>query len=283
MKQIALLGIQYDEKSSFLRGAALAPPLIREAFFSASGNMYTETGVLISDRDILDLGDIEPKYYDDIYESLQNQPTLRQSDPTQSHNHGDKYSPKNAQLYRPLISLGGDHSISYPLIRWHHEQYGAIDILHIDAHGDLYDAYEGDPHSHACPFARIMEQGLADRLIQVGVRSLTQHQRDQAQRFNVEQVEMKDYKLSNMPPIYRPIYLSLDLDVLDPAFAPGVSHHEPGGMSTRQLLDIIHSINVPIIGADIVEYNPTRDVNGMTAMVAAKCLKEIMAKMLNRK
>jgi len=76
------------------------------------------------------------------------------------------------------------------------------------------------------------------------------------------------------------LYISLDLDVLDPAFAPGISHHEPGGLSTRELITIIQSIPVEIIGADIVEYNPVRDVNNMTAMVAYKLMKEIVSKMI---
>ena len=78
-----------------------------------------------------------------------------------------------------------------------------------------------------------------------------------------------------------PLYISLDLDVLDPAFAPGISHHEPGGLSTRELITILHSIDVEIVGADIVEYNPVRDVNNMTAMVAYKLLKEIVSTMID--
>ena len=77
------------------------------------------------------------------------------------------------------------------------------------------------------------------------------------------------------------MYLSLDLDVLDPAFAPGLSHHEPGGVSVRDVLSAVQSIRAPLIGADIVEYNPVRDVNGVTAMVAAKCLKEVVDRMLS--
>lgn len=77
-----------------------------------------------------------------------------------------------------------------------------------------------------------------------------------------------------------PVYISLDLDVLDPGFAPGVSHHEPGGLSTREIISMIQDIKAPMVGADIVEYNPLRDINGMTAMAAAKLLKELAAKML---
>jgi arginase family enzyme len=84
-----------------------------------------------------------------------------------------------------------------------------------------------------------------------------------------------------LPALTGPVYLSLDLDVLDPAHAPGVSHHEPGGMTSRELLAALQGIQVPIVGADIVELNPARDLNDMTAMVAAKFLKEIVGMMLS--
>ena len=177
--------------------------------------------------------------------------------------------------------MGGDHSITYPILKAHHKKYGQVDILHIDAHADLYDNFEGDKYSHACPFARIMEDKLATRLVQIGIRTLSKHQAEQADKFGVEIIQMKDFDINKLPEFKNPIYLSLDIDGLDPAFAPGVSHHEPGGLSTREVLSIIQKINVPIIGADIVEYNPTRDINDMTAMVSAKILKEIAAKILN--
>jgi arginase family enzyme len=79
-----------------------------------------------------------------------------------------------------------------------------------------------------------------------------------------------------------PVYVSIDLDVLDPAFAPGVSHHEPGGMSSRQLIEFLHKLEAPIVGADIVEYNPRRDPSEITAMLAVKLLKEIVALMLKQ-
>jgi len=91
---------------------------------------------------------------------------------------------------------------------------------------------------------------------------------------------MKDFSFDFLQTLQAPLYVSLDLDVLDPAFAPGISHHEPGGMTTRELLQIIQNIPVEIIGADIVEYNPVRDVHNMTAMVAYKLMKELMAKMI---
>ncbi|MCW5516678.1 agmatinase [Muriicola sp. Z0-33] len=258
MSKIILQGIVYDDKSSYLRGPAKAPPLIRQAYRSNSANFFAESGVEITPDVFDDKGDFEIVEYFDI----------------------ESITSSNLNKNTPLITLGGDHSISYPVLRAIHKVYGPVDILHLDAHGDLYDSFEGDKYSHACPFARIMEEGLAGELHQVGIRTLNSHQRKQAKKYGVKVVEMKDYHLNKIPEFKRPVYLSLDMDVLDPAFAPGVSHYEPGGLTTRELISIIHRINVPVLGADLVEYNPERDINNMTAMVCAKILKEIAAKCL---
>ena len=91
---------------------------------------------------------------------------------------------------------------------------------------------------------------------------------------------MKDLDLTKIPKFKNPLYISLDIDGFDPAFAPGVSHHEPGGLTSRQVIDLIQNIDSEIIGADIVEYNPNRDFKNMTAFLAAKMMKEILAKMM---
>jgi arginase family enzyme len=104
---------------------------------------------------------------------------------------------------------------------------------------------------------------------------LNSHQREQARRFGVEIVGMRDFSAGAVPIPPAPLYISIDLDGLDPAYAPGVSHHEPGGLSVRQLLDVLARVESRIVGADIVELNPDRDINGMTAAVAAKLLKEL--------
>ncbi len=256
--KITLQGFPYDEKSSYLKGAAQAPPLIRLAYNSPSANYFAENGLEIHADLLDDKGDFEVEEYMDIAEI-----TLR-----------------NLIKDRPMITLGGDHSITYPLLKAFHQVYGKMEILHIDAHPDLYDSFEGDPYSHACPFARIMEDGLASKLTQIGIRTLNTHQREQADKFGVSMIEMKDLDLNALPSFEEPLYLSLDLDALDPAYAPGVSHQEPGGLSTRQVLEILNKINVPIVGADIVEYNTQRDIHGLTAMTASKFLKEIASKML---
>lgn len=261
---VAILGLPFDEHSSFLRGAALGPTHIRAAFHSPSANLTAENGIdFAADTRLHDLGDLIPNDNDPLF-------SLIQAAVTRLLEHD----------LHPLL-LGGDHAITYPVIQAFGHKYKQLNILHIDAHPDLYDSFEGSRHSHACPFARIMEEKLASRLVQVGIRTMTPHQRDQAERFGVEVIEMRSWKREQVVEFSGPTYLSLDLDALDPAYAPGVSHHEPGGFSTREVLHMIHQLRVPLVGADIVELNPTRDPQGITAMTAAKFLKEIAAKMLD--
>jgi len=175
------------------------------------------------------------------------------------------------------IFLGGDHMVTFPIVAGLAEEYGPVNILHFDAHPDLYEDFGGDPLSHASPFARIMGRGFARRLVQVGIRTLNGHCRDQVETYGVEVVEMRDFAPDRVPIPEAPLYISIDMDALDPAFAPGVSHHEPGGLSVRELISVLHRVEGPIIGADVVEYNPSRDVNAMTATVAAKLVKELAA------
>lgn len=261
---IALLGIPFDANSSFLRGPAQAPPLIRAALNSDSSNLFAEDGLdLGAPGTLLDQGDLT------LTENSKDAVAAIETavDATLRTGH-------------PLISLGGDHSVTFPIVRGFHRHFPDLTILHFDAHPDLYHDFEGNPHSHASPFARIMEGGFARRLTQVGIRTMNSHQKAQAEKLGVEVISMRNLERFAALRLDGPLYISFDLDVLDPAFAPGVSHHEPGGLSVREALTFIQSIQVRIVGADIVEYNPVRDRDNVTAMVAAKMLKEIAAGMM---
>ncbi|MCK5145732.1 agmatinase [bacterium] len=262
--RLKLLGIPFDGNSSYMRGPAEAPDKIRKALHIDSSNMWSETGIdLGTTKCINDLGNLEFDKEQDHWQMISNRISLELNDK------------------HPLICLGGDHSITYPIIRGFSEKYPALSILHFDAHPDLYNDLDANAHSHASPFARIMEQQLTGRLVQVGIRGMNGHQREQAERFNVEVHEMRDWNGPFTLKFDTPLYITFDMDALDPAYAPGVSHHEPGGLTTREAISMINRVEAPsIIGADIVEYNPQRDLNEVTAMTAAKLLKEIAAKML---
>jgi arginase len=260
-----LIGAPYDGSSSFLRGAAAAPAAIREAITSDATNRWSEGLVDTGAPGVLaDAGDL----------LLTNERTaLAQIEDEIRALLGDRR--------RPIV-LGGDHSVSYAAIRAVQKYVPTLTVLHFDAHPDLYPDFQGRRDSHASQFARLLEEQAIAQLVQVGIRTMNDVQHLQAERFGVEVIDMRrwvagqrDYTLRN------PVYVSIDVDVFDPAFAPGVSHREPGGLDVRSVLTAIQSIDQPIVGADIVEFNPTRDPLGLTAPVCAKLVKELVETMLS--
>lgn len=262
-----LVGLPFDGSSSFLRGSAKAPEAVRRVLHAGSANWFTELGVEVrpATPDVpngwVDLGDLHLR---DDAPSAFRQIVAAMSEATFDGSR--------------VVSIGGDHFVTWPIIDALSNVHPELTIVHIDAHPDLYDALDGDRFSHASPFARIMEDGLAKRLIQYGIRTATTHQREQVERFGVEMYELRTWD-GSFATLDGPVYLSIDVDGLDPAFAPGVSHHEPGGLTMRQVLRILHNVaeqGVDVVGADIVEINPDRDVHDMTAMVGAKLVRECL-------
>ena len=260
-----LIGVPFDGASSYQRGPAKAPPVIRAALTWDSSNTWTEDGLdTAAPGSMADAGDLDLPA--DATAAAVLEPITagvrRVLD----------------QGGRPLV-LGGDHSITYPVLRAMRERYPALAVLHFDAHGDLYQDYLGDRLSHACPFARALEDRLVDRLVQVGIRTLNKHQWDQAARYGVDVIDMRRW---NGPPRLRftqPLYISLDLDVLDPAFIAGIGHPEPGGLSVRDVIATIQQLEGRIVGADVVELNPDNDSSSRSSLVAAKFVKELVGAM----
>jgi arginase len=267
-----LLGIPFDGQSSYLRGTGDAPAKIREAMRCDASNSWTELGVDLGVAGIYgDAGDLV--FSELVFSEL----VLSENDAFEVIEAG--VGSLIDQGKRP-VSLGGDHSVTYPIVKAVARRHPELTIFHFDAHPDLYEEFEGNRLSHACPFARIMESGLAKRLVQVGIRTINRHQREQAERFGVEVMEMRALPAYEKLRATGPVYITFDMDVLDPGFAPGVSHREPGGMSVREAIAHLHAIDGEIVGADLVEYNPVQDIAGVTATVAAKILKETLGKMI---
>ncbi|GAA4771648.1 agmatinase [Novosphingobium ginsenosidimutans] len=255
-----LIGLPTDCNSSFARGAAAAPKAIRAALWSDRGNLAAEDGQEIGHDFLLeDHGDLP------LTETAGDDAIIRTA-VTESLNAGAI----------PLL-LGGDHAVSFPVVEAIAARHGPVNILHFDAHPDIYDDFEGNPRSHASPFARILEAGLCRRLVQVGIRTLNRHCREQAARFGVEIVPIADFSPGKVAVLDGPLYISLDLDGIDPAEAPGVSHPEPGGLRTREVLAVLHAQTGRIVGADVVELNPRFDINDRTAILAAKLVREVAA------
>ena len=263
-ESIALLGIPLDANSSHLAGPAKGPAAIRSVLHSGSGNHVSEAGIDAIGA-IDDLGDIE-------VENVQG-----------SVGDADLITEAVSDVVisgQQLICLGGDHSVTFPILRGFARHHGDLTVVHIDAHPDLYDDLDGNPLSHASPFARALEAGCMQRLVQLGIRTATPHQHEQADRWSVEMIGARALDQFDPGSLSGPIYLTIDLDGLDPSVAPGVSHHEPGGLTFREVLDIIDSLPGPLVGADIVELNPDRDVVDVTAAVAAKLVKEVAGAMV---
>src|SRR5215470_5906924 len=162
MIHVSILGVPHDENSSFLRGPAEAPAHIRRELHCDAYSLWSETGIdlNVSGR-FVDHGDIQ-------FDSASDPWLVIEHSVTRAMEPG-----------HPLLCLGGDHAITHPILRAVRRRHPRLTILHIDAHPDIYHAYQDNPRSHASPFARIMEERLADRLIQVGVRTVNDHHRDQ--------------------------------------------------------------------------------------------------------
>ncbi len=259
-----VIGIPFDDHSSFLKGASKGPKAIRNALYSESTNLATESGLDLGSNDKWqDRGNIEITDTDTAFDLIENVCN-------EYLNHGAR-----------IVTLGGDHSITLPIVRSYSRSLKTMDILQLDAHPDLYDELDGNRESHGCPFARIMEENLVGRLVQVGIRTMNPHQQKQSDRFRTEIIPMREWHRDIKFEFNNPVYLSIDMDCLDPGFAPGVSHYEPGGFTPRDVISIIQGVKGLIVGADIVEVNPKRDHHGMTASVGAKFLKEILDRIIN--
>ncbi len=260
MKKTRILGFEWDASSSHARGPALGPSVVRRLLTSEASSSYS--------IDLTDMRAAIAGY--DI-------PALPEDGAAARAMIEQTVAETLARGQTPL-SIGGDHSITYPILKAVAARHGRINLLHIDAHPDLHSAYEGDPYSHACPFARAHDDGLIARHVAVGVRCWDPASSAQAEKFGVTILGAHELDRIPAPLFDGPLYVSIDLDGLDPAFAPGVSHPEPGGLSTLDALALIRRIRGPLIGADVVELNPERDPMLATARVAVRLTKELAAK-----
>jgi arginase family enzyme len=210
-KVVGLIGILEDRNGSYRQGPSKAPPIIRQHFFEPAVNTWSELGIEVSER-ITDFGDFTPesRTHDDIFRSIGAQIDILQ----------------RVQGLVPL-TLGGDHSITFATSKAVRKFIGKpLVIVHFDAHNDIYDSYEGDGNSHACPFARICEiPDLCEQLISIGIRTLNGEQKIQIQKFGVNIIEAKDFPakgsdikktLDTFIGFDTPVYISFDIDVLEP-------------------------------------------------------------------
>lgn len=264
--EFTILGIPFDGKSSFRKGAGGGPDAIRQASTVKSINPFTESGVdLAQDTTIIDAGNI---IYTGNYKSY-----------TASIEHKIN---EILQTDSTPVVLGGDHSITYPVVRGMLNRYNPLNIVWLDAHPDIYPDYDGDRYSHACPMARILELDGIGTVVQAGIRSTTRNLDKSLHEAGVQVITTARFKEIAGLSLPGPTYLSVDVDLLDPAYAPGAGNPVPGGISTRLLIDTIHSFNFSVAGFDVVEVNPDYDHASITSAAAAKIVMEIIGHIVSK-
>jgi agmatinase len=195
-----------------------------------------------------------------------------------------------------LLTIGGDHTIALPLLRALHAQHGPLAVVHFDAHLDTWDTYFGADYTHGTPFRRASEEGLLDRsgCLHVGIRGPLYSTQDLVDDVDlgfavVGSVEMDDLGARGVAERIRervgdrPVYLSVDIDVLDPAFAPGTGTPEAGGLTSRELLAILRGFSeLDLVGADVVEVAPAYDHAEVTGIAASHVIYEIISALAPR-
>jgi len=261
---LVFAGLSDDSQSSFRRGSARGPQRIRSAYDGNCFNATTESGVDLAGA-VADLGDLPSKSSWEL--------TARSY---------QEFAAWLFQIGKIPFFAGGDHAVTVPIIAALAELGEPVHIIQIDAHPDLYPEFEGSRDSHACTISRALEMSHVASMTQLGIRTLNAAQMPQIERyrdrihlFHACDLSGELPSLSHIPQS-APVYLTVDLDGFDPAFAPGVSHPVPGGLTPRQVLNFIQNAQWKLVGMDAVEVNPDIDVNDQTAILAARLLHEGM-------
>jgi agmatinase len=274
---VAVVGVPFDAGVTYRPGARFGPGAIRQA--SRLLRPYNPALQVrpFDDQQVVDAGDIaaSPFSIEDALGAIEER--LAAIIAT-----GARY-----------VLLGGDHTIALPSLRALHRRHGPIALVHFDAHLDTWDTYFGAPYTHGTPFRRAFEEGLLDpnAAVHVGIRGSLYAEQDLGDdaRMGFSIITTSDVETIGVGQVserifaraaHRPVYVSVDVDVLDPAHAPGTGTPEAGGLTSRELLTILRSIaRVEMVGADIVEVSPQYDHAEITAVAAANVVYELLSAM----
>lgn len=276
-----VVGVPFDTGASFRVGARFGPAHIREHSLLLRPYHPEHDLDIFEHCSGVDVGDlvVTPGFIDDAYARIEEQ-------------LGRMVASGSAPL-----CLGGDHSISLPLLRVMRAQHGPLGLLHFDAHSDTMSDYWGHPYFHGTMFRRAVEEGLIDpkRVVQVGLRG------PGSGRDDLDFARQAGFRFVRAPEVHGdgtesalrrirealgpgPIYLSFDIDSLDPAYAPGTGTPEVGGLTTPQVLDMLRGLEgSEFVGFDVVEVLPQYDPAGITGLLAANLAWEFMALLAMRK
>lgn len=274
---VVVLGVPFDTGVSYRPGARFGPAHIRESSRLLRPYNPAQDVSPFAAQQVVDGGDIaaNPFSIDEALASIQS------------------HAAAVLETGAALLTLGGDHTIALPLLRAMHAKHGPLAVVHFDAHLDTWDTYFGADYTHGTPFRRASEEGLlaADSCLHIGIRGPLYTADDLTSDGDlgfeiVHSVEMDALGTAGVIDLMRarvgdrPVYVSIDIDVLDPAFAPGTGTPEAGGLTSRELLAIIRGFaGVTIVGADIVEVAPAYDHAQITGIAAAHVAYELLSVM----
>lgn len=270
---IAVIGVPFDSGTTYRPGARFGPRNIRvQSAMIRPWNPVLKLDPFAQWR-IADFGDlsVNPLSIEDTYQRITQQ--LGQV----------------LQAGARTVCVGGDHSILLPILRAVHKQFGPVAFVQFDAHGDTWGGYFGSPHSHGTPVKYAVEEGLIEKrsAIQVGLRGqvYAESDFDFARKHGIEIVTAEEFHRDGVEPVKRylkrfgssPTYVTLDIDVVDPAFAPGTGTPQVGGLSSAQILDLVRALRgLNLIGCDLVEVSPPYDNGEITSLLAANLIYELL-------
>jgi len=275
---VAVVGVPFDTGTSYRPGARFGPAAVRQGSrLLRPWHPGLQVGPL-TEQQVADAGDIACNPFD-ITEAV-GQIEAAAAELLSEAGH--------------LLALGGDHTIAYPLLRATKQRFGPVALVHFDAHLDTWDTYFGAPVTHGTPFRRAAEEGLfrQDCSVHVGIRGPVYAEQDFTDDAGlgfrvVTAMEAETAGVAGIVERIRdrvgdaPLYLSIDIDVLDPAHAPGTGTPEAGGLTSRELLGILRGLaGLPVVGADVVEVSPAYDHAELTSVAAAHVGYELLALIL---
>jgi agmatinase len=272
---VGVLGVPFDSGVSYRPGARFGPSAVREASRLLQGYNQFQDVSPFQVQQVADLGDVNANPFD-IEAAL----TAVERRATDLGEDGTR-----------LVTIGGDHTIALPLLRAAARLHGPVALLHFDAHLDTWDTYFGQPYTHGTPFLRAHEEGLlsSEHLTHVGIRANLHNKsdlaRDKSIGFGI--VSSVDVAERGIPEVVggikerigdMPVYVSIDIDVLDPSHAPGTGTPEAGGLTSREMTQILRGItDLNVVGADLVEVSPSYDWAQLTGLAASTLIYELIS------
>jgi agmatinase len=272
---VAIVGIPFDSGVSYRPGARFGPGHVRDSSKLLRPFNPAQSNYPFGRQQVVDAGDLAVNPFD-ISEAIRGI---------------ERGSQELHERAKKLVAIGGDHTIALPLLRDIHRIHGPISVIHFDAHLDTWDSYFGADFTHGTPFRRASEEGLLDRdgCIHMGIRGPLYSGEDLTDDADLgfqifSSIEFEDLGVAAaLEKIHnrvqnRPVYISIDIDVLDPAHAPGTGTPEAGGLTSRELLGVIRGMkNLNLVGADIVEVAPAYDHAQITGIAASHIIYEILS------